>query len=389
MEKIIKYTFISLLVLNNFVNGEDFLDEIDISGERPIKIISETFMDTINQPEFGTLVMFYAPWCGHCKRMVNIWNQLSKKHNKQNKFLIARVDCTDQTELCSEHDVLAYPTFIFYKPDSRDGTSYHGERNLDSIEAFLLNQIQVPLPETSETSEDFPVYELDENNFESFVSKGFHFVKFFAPWCGHCKMMAPTWEELGKKYLNSNVKISKVDCTKYGIVCSSNNIKGYPTLLFFHNGKMVEAYSNKRTIEDFSTFIEDKIQQLESTEKESIDEHISYRGQVVELTDNNFKALIENENLFFVKFYAPWCGHCQSMAQEWINLAVKLADNKQILIGEVDCTQNSEICSNQNIQGYPTMILYKNGFKLTEYNGQRDVNAFVEFVNSYLQHEDL
>lgn len=48
-----------------------------------------------------------------------------------------------------------------------------------------------------------------------------------------------TREELGQKYLNSKVKISKIDCTKYGIICSSNNIRGYPTLILFHNGKLV------------------------------------------------------------------------------------------------------------------------------------------------------
>jgi hypothetical protein len=44
--------------------------------------------------------------------MTSTWDLLAQKHNSKKKFLIAKVDCTSQTELCSDRDILAYPTYI-------------------------------------------------------------------------------------------------------------------------------------------------------------------------------------------------------------------------------------------------------------------------------------
>ena len=53
--------------------------------------------------------------------------------------------------------------------------------------------------------------ELNEKTFQSFMSHGSRFIKFFAPWCGHCQRLAPTWAELAKSFQNDDsVAIVKV-----------------------------------------------------------------------------------------------------------------------------------------------------------------------------------
>lgn len=77
------------------------------------------------------------------------------------------------------------------------------------------------------------------------------------------------------------------------------------------------------------------------------------------------------------------------MMQTWQDLALKHKDNSKLRIGDVDCTINVELCMNQNINGYPTLVLFKNGDRIDEYAGHREIDLFEEFLNKYLHHEDL
>lgn len=63
--------------------------------------------------------------------------------------------------------------------------------------------------------------------------------------------------------------------------------------------------------------------------------------------------------------------------------------NAQVKIAKVDCTfpENREICSIQEVNGFPTLFIYKNGQKISEYNGSRSLDDLYEFVNSHVEKE--
>jgi len=80
------------------------------------------------------------------------------------------------------------------------------------------------------------VSKLTEDTFEAFVKHGNSFVEFYAPWCGHCKHFARSWEEIGQEAQLKGVRVAKVDATIEKTTAGRYGVKGFPSLLFFRDG---------------------------------------------------------------------------------------------------------------------------------------------------------
>ncbi|XP_075022167.1 protein disulfide-isomerase A2 [Calonectris borealis] len=92
-------------------------------------------------------------------------------------------------------------------------------------------------------------------------------------------------------------------------------------------------------------------------------------------------AFDETKNVF-VKFYAPWCSHCQAMAAAWEELGERYKDHEDIVIAELDSTANE--LENITIHGFPTLHYFPAGpgRKMVEYKSARDVETFSKFLEN-------
>ncbi|KAJ3021186.1 hypothetical protein HKX48_009020 [Thoreauomyces humboldtii] len=210
------------------------------------------------------LVEFYAPWCGHCKTLAPIYEELGTAYAHATKdVIIAKVDADDHKSLGSRFGVQGFPTLKWFpKGKASDPEPYEQGRDLDSLVKFVDEKAglraKVVKPETFVTT-------LTSTTFDEVVVKNSDknvLVAFTAEWCGHCKNLKPIFEKIAKTYkTESNCLVANVDAEKAKDVAERYGVTGYPTLKFFPakgDPANPEAYNGGRSEADFVAFLNEK-----------------------------------------------------------------------------------------------------------------------------------
>uniref|UniRef100_A0A7S0QTJ9 Protein disulfide-isomerase n=1 Tax=Pyramimonas obovata TaxID=1411642 RepID=A0A7S0QTJ9_9CHLO len=167
--------------------------------------------------------------------------------------------------------------------------------------------------EADDAEDDKDVIILTEDNFATVIEKApFVLVEFYAPWCGHCKQLAPEYAQAATeiKEYDETIVIAKLDATVHGEVAQQFDVEGYPTLKWFKNGEVSE-YDGGRTAADIVAWVKRKtgpasrlVEFVADLEKYTKDEEVVVLAYLSGLEGAEFDAYMavagDNADVVFV-----------------------------------------------------------------------------------------
>ncbi|KAI0595668.1 thioredoxin-like protein [Biscogniauxia sp. FL1348] len=226
-----------------------------------LDLVPSNFDDVVLKSGKPTLVEFFAPWCGHCKNLAPIYEDLAQVFATSKDVQIAKVDADAERSLGQQFGVQGFPTLKWFDGKSDKPIDYKGGRDLDSLTAFITEHTGVKPKRKLELPSQ--VQMLTDSSFKEIIGGDKHvLVAFTAPWCGHCKNLAPTWEKLADDFINEpSVVVAKVDAEAENSKATAveQGVSSYPTIKFFPKGSTEgEAYNGGRSEDDLISFLNQK-----------------------------------------------------------------------------------------------------------------------------------
>lgn len=454
-----------------------------VQASNVLEFSDSNFKDKIKEHSV-ILVEFYAPWCGHCKKLVPEYEKAADRLRQNDPPLsLAKVDCTAETATCSEFGVSGYPTLKIFK-NGEFSKDYQGPRDADGIVKTIAKEAG-PAAKELKTNEDFENFisrqggsvvgffeDSDSKAASTFqkVADSYEDLRFAYTYSSEImdkqnykdvvvlfrpKEMASKFEDTAVLYKEDATQSHKIreflDNEKFGLCAhrTGSNADKFkkPTFVVFykvdyekdpkgtnywrnrvmkvakkvrdeglvayfaisnineHQSELDEcgaksdsgdkpvvcAYDEKTrkfnlkeefSIESFEKFVRDVLaNKLEPYLKsEPIPDNNDAPVKVV--VAKNFDEIVNNPDKdVLIEFYAPWCGHCKSLAPKYDELAEKLSDESEITIAKMDATAN-DVPSPYQVSGFPTLYFSPKGSKLSprKYEGGREVDEFFKYL---------
>lgn len=246
------------------------------SGDGVVQLTPANFDKEVMNSDELWVIEFYAPWCGHCQSLAPEWKKAAKALKGVVK--VAAVDADAHGQLGQRYGVQGFPTIKIFGANKNKPEDYQGGRTANAIVDTALSKAKSMVNARlsgrggssgggsgggSQSGDPKDVVELTDGNFEELVlnSEDMWLVEFFAPWCGHCKNLAPHWQSAASQ-MKGKVKFGAVDATVHTVYASRYGVRGYPTIKMFPAGKKdgeASEYDGGRTASDIVAWATDRV----------------------------------------------------------------------------------------------------------------------------------
>ena len=143
-----------------------------------------------------------------------------------------------------------------------------------------------------------------------------------------------------------SVVYGTVDCTANPTVCNRYGIRSYPTTVFFNQSRP-HVYQGVHTGHALADFVKEIV-----------------KPSVISLSFDEFYDRVgdkDEDEMWLIDFYAPWCGPCMQLAPQWTKLAKMLDKIPEVKVAKVDCVDEPELCQREFVRSYPSIRMYPLG----------------------------
>lgn len=247
--------------------------------------------------------------------------------------LVAEVDCTGSSKpLCEKHEVSSYPTIMWGKRKSLQ--VYTGERAYAAFKEFA----DMTLGESCGPAN----LELCDENRRKKLEK---------------------FRRMSPESLDKSLDLAEKQIKRQELVFAQTE----QDLI-----RKIQVATKKR---------DKKIKSIK--EKEGLPQGPSHGA--LELTSDTWDEMVAGKTIF-VKFFAPWCGHCKAIKHDWEKLMTDYEGTQSVLVAEADCTgKGKEICEDKGVTGYPR-LMWGAPDELSVYSGGRSYEELKSFAADHLGH---
>ncbi|KAL4161032.1 hypothetical protein PRNP1_001589 [Phytophthora ramorum] len=470
------------------VRAAEFEEEDDV-----LVLTESNFAEAVSGHD-TLLVEFYAPWCGHCKKLTPEYAAAAKNLKELDPPIrLAKVDATAESKLAEQFAVRGFPTLKFFKGDVEAVKDYDGGRTSAEIEKWVVKK-SGPAVKIVETADEltaikeandvvvFAVVDAEEGETRDLLEKladADDLAVYVASTSTDVTedaaainkvVLYKKFDEgkvvydgaLEKEALGEFVKANSlplvitfsqdkapmifggettehllafVDTTKdyvsgieAALKAPAQANKGkllhvimpstekrivdyfglqeedFPAVMLVNMAGAMKKYGFDYKADDFVAKIEDGLSaDLLAFENSYFEGKLTPQLKSADPEDDSEEAVkvivgtqfqervVDNEKDVLLEFYAPWCGHCKSLAPKYEELAEKFADVDSVMIAKMDATANEIDHAGVDVRGFPTLIFFpaKDKQNPVVYEGARDVDGFTEFLKANAQKFEL